>query len=521
MAKSADDGSRKVAFFLSYARKDIDARRTEFDTFSKELDARVKVVTGDAAEGFWDAKIEQGNDWQRRIDEALSRCIVFVALVSPNYLNSEECRREWDRFARRVSDRAGDGCLVPVIWVPSFGKLPHEVKTLQFARPNLGPTYVKKGLSHQIEHAAEEFRRDFLPSLVEHMVGLVRAEPPPSRRSTNPFEGGAVPARSRSSKPPAAPGASRNSKSMAAHQQVTPGDFGSAMLVHHYVSKQPINGDSVQRCFETWTNAVKHASKGSSSVDYLQLSIENQRTIYPDLNDMSAMGQTIWTLRGILEPRSGDWKPPFFHVLDRIHSHHYFSDRFTLVVDKRKECLKAPASLDLLGPTVYLHLTDKILESQTKDSVTYFRIFPEAKSEVWNSIRVASPLCWETMVQYKSSYLRFPQTDTPIDCHAGCGQPKHRLGDYLEGCFKEAIVESLLRGMACFSINNLRERKNAKHASRHILYSAVRAGNDFVGGIVLYSRNGFTAEANQLADAYKLAMLSTRSPNGDQPPTPR
>jgi hypothetical protein len=528
MAKSGAGSSREVAFFLSYARNDIEQRPTEFEIFSKELEREVKLVTGCGVEGFWDGKIEHGNAWQPRIEEALADCVVFVALVSPSYLRSEACTWERREFASKLGDRVGDGFLVPVIWIPSRAALPAEIAKFHYQPAGLGPTYVK-GLSFQIEQAYEEYRGHFLPSLAKHIGRLFedhtqrlasRAESRPSRPSVEPTQAFAAAARTSSTRH-ADPGASAQTKSKPPSRQVMPGEFASTLMVHHHVANRPIDSASVQMCFDGWKSAVKRASETETSVDYLQLSIQDQNTIYPDLNDTSAMGQTIRTLRGVLEPRPGGWKQPFFDVLDRIHSHRYFADRFVLVVDKREKCLKNPVPLDLLGPTVYLYLDNDLLQDQTKDALKYVRLCPEKRSKLRDSIRVASPLCWETMVQHESSPLLFPHGNTPVECRAGCGLARHTLEDYLEGCFKAAVVEGLLGGMAFFSINNLRESKNATHKTRHILYSGVRSGAEFIGGIVLYSQRAFTVDANQLADAYKLAMLSSRSQNGSpsQPAT--
>jgi tetratricopeptide (TPR) repeat protein len=91
--------------FLSYARKDNVASAPDGEgwvtAFHRRLIAQHERYAGRPLKVFFDKEdITSDEDWERRIYRGLRSSSLFVAFLSPNYLASPVCRREWDEYLR-------------------------------------------------------------------------------------------------------------------------------------------------------------------------------------------------------------------------------------------------------------------------------------------------------------------------------------------------------------------------------------------------------------------------------------
>jgi hypothetical protein len=93
-----------------------------------------------------------GPSWRPRMLNALSTCRVFVPLLSPAYLDSPSCRREWETFRRRDEMRRrlhpfGLSAVVPVLWSPPGAlDLPEWASGIQLTDTTGGPEYAEHGI---------------------------------------------------------------------------------------------------------------------------------------------------------------------------------------------------------------------------------------------------------------------------------------------------------------------------------------------------------------------------------------
>lgn len=88
--------------FLSYARPD----GSEVADLVRELERLFRSHAGQPLRMFIDTKdVGVGQHWERRILGALERSAVMIAVLTPSYLASEWCRREWDRFCELEGER--------------------------------------------------------------------------------------------------------------------------------------------------------------------------------------------------------------------------------------------------------------------------------------------------------------------------------------------------------------------------------------------------------------------------------
>jgi FxsC-like protein len=136
----------------------------------------------DAVVGFLDVHIEVGTPWSRALMQALGQCQTFVALVSPRYLLSEPCGREWTVFAERLEQSGMQDlpALLPLMWLPPL-QLPEVVSARQYRNHNMPEAYDRTGLRQIIR--LQRYRDDYL-EMVNHLarqivsIAVSRAVPP-------------------------------------------------------------------------------------------------------------------------------------------------------------------------------------------------------------------------------------------------------------------------------------------------------------------------------------------------------
>lgn len=137
-------------FFLSYAhskpgrggrRRGPNPNVTRlFDDLSVHVSEMVPL-RGGVDPGFMDRSMGGGERWNEELLTAVGTCQVFVALISPPYVQSRWCALEWDAFARRPVTRRSPTAstngttILPVIWVPPPATLPKAVSDVQTFTP--------------------------------------------------------------------------------------------------------------------------------------------------------------------------------------------------------------------------------------------------------------------------------------------------------------------------------------------------------------------------------------------------
>ncbi|CAO5159361.1 FxsC C-terminal domain [Frankia sp. AiPs1] len=182
-------------FFLSYAR--LDGQDDNYlHRFVNDLRREVRARSGHPSVegvGFLDTtNIQPGEAWSEELSDALHRCHTFVAICSPSFFASEYCGKEWQAFSDRCQDGyLPDGgrspSLLPVIWTP-LPDLPPALARLQYDHVGFGELYARRGLRYllQLRGNHDEYQ-EFLVSLAERIVHLVRRSPLPPRSETPDF----------------------------------------------------------------------------------------------------------------------------------------------------------------------------------------------------------------------------------------------------------------------------------------------------------------------------------------------
>lgn len=108
--------------FISYARADNQPRgpdgRSRVDIFNDELKARHRRLTGHDLKTFFDTSdLKNGEDWEARIQPESRRSRIFIAILSPNYLDSGYCRLALEDYIRHEQSIApGDAERSPALY---------------------------------------------------------------------------------------------------------------------------------------------------------------------------------------------------------------------------------------------------------------------------------------------------------------------------------------------------------------------------------------------------------------------
>jgi hypothetical protein len=137
-------GSNTTHFFLSYCRDNANDPGDEalVKKFFEDLDAEVRQVLPGRLKtaGFWDqTSLAHGVFWKVKLLQALNSCRTLVALCSPAYYESQNCRNEvefvFDR-AKLTSEPLELSPVLRVQWVPGgnpaaiFGEIQDALKPL-------------------------------------------------------------------------------------------------------------------------------------------------------------------------------------------------------------------------------------------------------------------------------------------------------------------------------------------------------------------------------------------------------
>jgi hypothetical protein len=194
-SSDAEHGSAPV-FFLSYARHHRSAEdksgaadpdrwtRQFFDDLTFEV-AELTTLPRDCRPGFMDREVRIGQEWRRRISEALAACRVFLPLYTPRYFTSLSCASEWYLFqARQSAHELASGirpeAIIPVLWLPIPDiELPAAARALQFDHHALGEAYARLGFLQLIR--VERFKDEYqlaIHALAREVVRVALSEAP-------------------------------------------------------------------------------------------------------------------------------------------------------------------------------------------------------------------------------------------------------------------------------------------------------------------------------------------------------
>jgi hypothetical protein len=109
--------SSSAAGFWSYVHDDDDAENGRISRLARLIKAQFDLLTGADLELFIDHDLRWGDEWKRRIDEAIAGTTFFIPILTPRYFASDECRREFVRFTSTALRSGLSELILPVHYV--------------------------------------------------------------------------------------------------------------------------------------------------------------------------------------------------------------------------------------------------------------------------------------------------------------------------------------------------------------------------------------------------------------------
>ncbi|MET4049906.1 MULTISPECIES: toll/interleukin-1 receptor domain-containing protein [unclassified Rhodococcus (in: high G+C Gram-positive bacteria)] len=114
-----DDSVVHPTGFWSYVHKDNDSQHGRILNLARLLKEEFEFLTASSLELFVDREdLAWGAKWRVTIDDALTATSFFIAIITPRFMLSHECRRELLIFAANAKAREVPELLLPILYAP-------------------------------------------------------------------------------------------------------------------------------------------------------------------------------------------------------------------------------------------------------------------------------------------------------------------------------------------------------------------------------------------------------------------
>ncbi|CAL9520676.1 toll/interleukin-1 receptor domain-containing protein [Streptomyces sp. enrichment culture] len=170
------------AGFWSYTHRDDEIEDGRIKRLAKKIANEFEGITAEELDVFLDKKdIKWGDEWRKRIDNALTGSTFFMPIVTPRFFKSEECRREILTFAGHAKSLGLEELLLPILYfdVPQL-KDPNpgdEVMTLVAQRQY--EDWTKLRLEDEDSPEYRKAVNRLAARLVEILERTAEVDPPP------------------------------------------------------------------------------------------------------------------------------------------------------------------------------------------------------------------------------------------------------------------------------------------------------------------------------------------------------
>jgi TIR domain len=113
-----DPGMPARVGFWSYVHDDDGAEGGRILQLAKDLREQYALISGESIDIFVDRDdLKWGDDWREQIDSSLASILFFIAVITPRYFSSAQCRRELHEFARGAERLGIRELILPLVYV--------------------------------------------------------------------------------------------------------------------------------------------------------------------------------------------------------------------------------------------------------------------------------------------------------------------------------------------------------------------------------------------------------------------
>lgn len=104
--------------FFSYVRNVDEHDAGRLSRLRDRIQGEIRVQTGLDVEVFQDIRdLKWGDNWQQRLNEALTGSMFLIPVVTPGYFLSEACRKEYEAFRALESLRKISGIMLTIYYI--------------------------------------------------------------------------------------------------------------------------------------------------------------------------------------------------------------------------------------------------------------------------------------------------------------------------------------------------------------------------------------------------------------------
>jgi hypothetical protein len=102
--------------FFSYTHRDAEVDPQIVEAFSSELEKRVDAKLINASFEIWrdKEKLQTGDYWDQKIEGAIGASHIFIVVLTPKWISSNYCRKEFEAFEKIEAERNSGGYIIPI-----------------------------------------------------------------------------------------------------------------------------------------------------------------------------------------------------------------------------------------------------------------------------------------------------------------------------------------------------------------------------------------------------------------------
>lgn len=111
-------GLRRQSGFWSYTHFDNEHDEEQIARLCRRIQGEVRALGGIDFELFIDkTELHVGDEWQKRIDQALEISDILIPVITPSYFSSSSCRHEYELFVNRELSSGRRDLIAPIYYI--------------------------------------------------------------------------------------------------------------------------------------------------------------------------------------------------------------------------------------------------------------------------------------------------------------------------------------------------------------------------------------------------------------------
>jgi hypothetical protein len=161
--------------FFSYARHDADTDESLVSALSKTLEARVNGMLTNARFALWrdTVKLNTGALWENNIEKELQSSDILIVLLTPRWIDSKWCRKEYLLFEQIESERSVGPCVIPILAKSIERQIPHLTSDQHDVYNRLLRRHHKSLLATEFLRQSEAERTLQIEEIADDIAGII------------------------------------------------------------------------------------------------------------------------------------------------------------------------------------------------------------------------------------------------------------------------------------------------------------------------------------------------------------